>query len=193
MFTHVQTPANHPLPLSSLFMPVKGEEASVPRCLSNLWGHLSHALDPISISLKSKAWYSERKWCTNITHITPSSLLTNSVSGMNKCACVHAYTCASVCISGNHVPEHHCSHCCEPTEEMGKSVGDRTEHGRTLDGRINPRLLEETEYSKEVRNEPVKYHNPLDLRGASDSKPCESHPPRTAVTTETQLWQGPVC
>lgn len=48
-------------------------------------------------------------------------------------------------------------------------------------------FLEETEYSKEVGNEPVKYHNPLDLRGASDSKPCESHPPRTVVTTEAQL------
>jgi len=66
-----------------------------------------------------------------------SSLLTNSVSGMNKYACVRTYVCTCVCISGNHVTEYHCSHCCELTEEMGKSVHDHTEHGRTPDGRIN--------------------------------------------------------
>ena len=183
---------NHLPPLSSLFMPVNGEEAWALQCFSYLWGHLSHELDPISISLKSKIWHSERKWCANITYNTPSSLLTNSVSGMNKCACVHAYTCTCVFLAtmSLNITVHTAMKwlkkwgtVCMITLNMA---------GPQMEGSIFD-FAEETEYWKEVENEPVKCHNPLDLKGACDSKQCEIYPPRTAVATEMQLWQGLVC
>ena len=59
-----------------------------------LWGHLSHELGPISLSLKSKIWNLGRKWCVRITYKSSSSLFTNSVRGINKGACVHV--CVSV-------------------------------------------------------------------------------------------------
>lgn len=69
--------------------------SSLPH-LPYVWGHLSCELGPLSPSLKSKIWNLERKQCVNIMYKSSSSLITNSVSGINKGVCVHMSTCVCV-------------------------------------------------------------------------------------------------